>query len=34
MHLAHGIYEALLDEVLQETLAKSPELRRITGSTF
>ncbi|GFO63184.1 DUF3427 domain-containing protein [Geomonas paludis] len=31
MHLAHGIYEALLDEVLQEALAKRPELRRIFG---
>ncbi|HJV65765.1 MAG TPA: DUF3427 domain-containing protein [Geomonas sp.] len=31
MYLAHGIYEALLDEVLQEALAKRPELRRIFG---
>ncbi|MBJ6727183.1 DUF3427 domain-containing protein [Geomesophilobacter sediminis] len=31
MHLAHGIYEALLDEALQEALAKRPELRRIFG---
>ncbi|GAW67518.1 RNA helicase [Geoanaerobacter pelophilus] len=31
MHLAHGIYEALLDEVLQDALAKRPELRRIFG---
>jgi superfamily II DNA or RNA helicase/HKD family nuclease len=31
MHLAHGIYEALLDEVLQDALARRPELRRIFG---
>ncbi len=31
MHLAHGIYEALLDEVLQDALSKRPELRRIFG---
>lgn len=27
--LAHGIYEALLDEALQEALAQRPELRRV-----
>ncbi|BCS54163.1 DUF3427 domain-containing protein [Geobacter sp. SVR] len=31
MHLAHGLYEALLDEALQEALAKRPELRRVFG---
>lgn len=31
MYLAHGIYEALLDEFLQDTLAKSPEMRCIFG---
>ena len=29
--LHHGIYEALLDETLQEALAKRPELRHIFG---
>ncbi|AAR34735.1 DUF3427 domain-containing protein [Geobacter sulfurreducens] len=29
MRLAHGIYEALLDEALQEALALRPELRRV-----
>jgi len=31
MHLAHGIYEALLDEALHEALANRPELRRVFG---
>ncbi|GFO60235.1 hypothetical protein GMST_25600 [Geomonas silvestris] len=31
MSLAHGIYEALLDEALQEALAQRPELRRVFG---
>ncbi len=31
MHLAHGIYEQLLDESLHEALARRPELRRIFG---
>lgn len=30
-HLFHGIYEALLDQALQEALAKRPELRRVFG---
>ncbi|MSN27172.1 MAG: DUF3427 domain-containing protein [Geobacter sp.] len=29
--LHHGIYEALLDEALQEALARRPELRRVFG---
>jgi len=29
--LSHGIYEALLDESLRETLARHPELRTVFG---
>ena len=31
MHLTHGIYEQLLDESLQEALARHPELRTVLG---